>query len=104
MLKKIELKPILFTLVLTGTLQAQQVVAPTPEPVGSPRGTNTGDYNVMNSFELGYRFKTVNGNDGMYRSVDNYGNGIRLLGSNLSVNSKDGHGHYFDEILLNTIG
>lgn len=104
MLKKIGLKPLLFTLVLIGPLQAQQVVAPTPEPVGSPRGTNTGDYNVMNSFELGYRFKTVNGNDGMYRSVDNYGNGIRLLGSNLSVNSKDGHGHYFDEILLNTIG
>ena len=29
---------------------------------------------------------------------------MRLLGSSLSVNSKDGHGHYFDEILLNTIG
>ena len=29
----------------------------------------------------------------MYRSVVNYGNGLRLLGSNLSVNSKDGHGH-----------
>ena len=32
----------------------------------------------------------------------NYGNGMRLLGSSLTVNSKDGHGHYFDEILLNT--
>jgi hypothetical protein len=40
----------------------------------------------------------------MYRSVVNYGNGIRLLGSNLTVNSRDGHGEYFDEILLNTIG
>ena len=80
------------------------MVAPTPEQVGSPRGDNTGNYNITQSFELGYRFEPVGGNEGMYRSVDNYGNGIRLLGSNLSVNSKDGHGHYFDEILLNTIG
>jgi hypothetical protein len=98
------LKPFFYTLALIGTLQAQQVVAPTTEQVGSARGTNKGDYNVMQSFELGYRFKSVHGNEGMYRSVDNYGNGIRLLGSNLSVNSKDGHGRYFDEILLNTLG
>ncbi|HEY2013497.1 MAG TPA: hypothetical protein VGH38_08355 [Bryobacteraceae bacterium] len=101
------LKRIVFTLVIigtSGTLGAQQVVAPTTEQVGSARGTSMGDYNVTQSFELGYRFKSVGGDEGMYRSIDNYGNGIRLLGSSLSVNSKDGHGHFFDEILLNTIG
>src|SRR5215831_11587466 len=87
-----------------GALSAQQVVAPTSERVGSVRGTDVGDYNVTQSFETGYRWHTVGGDEGMYRSVANYGNGIRLLGSSLSVNSKDGHGHYFDEILLNTIG
>ena len=46
----------------------------------------------------------MGGDDGQYRSVVNYGNGVRLLGSSLSINSKDGHGHYFDQILLNTIG
>jgi hypothetical protein len=83
---------------------AQQVVAPTPAQVGSPRGDNTGNYNITQSFELGYRWNVVGGNLGMYRSVDNYGNGIRLLGSNLTVNSRDGHGNLFDEILLNTMG
>ncbi len=39
-----------------------------------------------------------NGSVGTYRSDVNYGNGIRLLGSNLSVNSKDGHGRWFDQI------
>jgi hypothetical protein len=34
----------------------------------------------------------------------NFGNGIRLLGSNLAVYSKEGHGKYFDELLLNTQG
>ena len=91
-------------LIISGTLNAQQVAAPTPETTGSPRGDNMGNYNMTQSFEFGYRFKLVGGDEGMYRSVDNIGNGLRLLGSNLTINSKDGHGHYFDEILLNTIG
>ena len=40
----------------------------------------------------GYRFATVSGRQETYRADVNYGNGIRLLGSNLSVNSRDGHG------------
>jgi len=91
-------------LAIAGALHAQQMVAPTTEQVGSPRGGTLDNYNVTQSFELGYRFKTVGGDEGMYRSVDNIGNGLRLLSSGLTVNSKDGHGRYFDEILLNTIG
>src|SRR5436189_3888086 len=81
---------------------AQQVVAPTPETVGSARGENRGDYNITNSFETGYRFAGVSGNRGKYRSDENFGNGIRLLGSSISINSREGHGGLFDEILLNT--
>ena len=47
---------------------------------------------------------TVGGDLDMYRSVANFGNGVRLLGSRLTVNSRDGHGRFFDEILLNTLG
>ena len=83
---------------------AQQVAAPTPDQAGSPRGENTGDYNVMDSFETGYRFAVVDGSVGTYRSDVNYGNGIRLLSSSLSVNSRDGHGRWFDQIVLTTIG
>lgn len=83
---------------------AQQVVAPTPEQVGSPRGDSMGNYNITQSFETGYRFRLVGGDDGEYRSDANYGNGIRLLGSSLTINSKDGHGSWFDEISLTTTG
>src|ERR1035438_8394727 len=83
---------------------AQQVVTPTPDQAGPPRGENTGDYNVMESFETGYRFAVVDGSVGTYRSDVNYGNGIRLLSGNLSVNSRDGHGRWFDQIVLATIG
>jgi hypothetical protein len=87
-----------------GALQAQQVMVPTTEPVGSPRGETRGDYNITQSFETGYRWSRVFGSADEYRSDANYGNGIRLLGTSLSVNSKDGHGHWFDEITLNTLG
>src|ERR1700759_4026903 len=89
---------------LAGAACAQQVVAPTTDPVGPPRGEDVGNYNVMQSFETGYRFSLVGGDIGMYRSDVNYGNGIRLLGSSLSMNSKDGHGKWFDELFLNRGG
>jgi hypothetical protein len=83
---------------------AQPNVAPTDGAVGPPRGYDFGGYNVVNSFETGYRFRSVEGNLGKYRSDVNYGNGMRLLGSRLSIHSKEGHGGYFDELLLNTQG
>jgi hypothetical protein len=46
----------------------------------------------------------VGGSVGTYRSDVNYGNGIRLLSGNLSVYSRDGHGRWFDQIVLTTIG
>jgi hypothetical protein len=89
---------------IIGSAFAQQVVAPTPEPVGSARGEDQADYNITNSFETGYRFAGISGNDGKYRSDVNYRNGVKLLSSGFSANSKDGHGGLFDEILLNTQG
>jgi hypothetical protein len=93
-----------FLFAALGALQAQQVVAPTPEQVGSARGENSGNYNITHSFETGYRWSLVSGSLGEYRSDVNYRNGIRLLGSSLSIDSKEGHGHWFDQILLNTMG
>jgi hypothetical protein len=99
------MRKIAFTIfVVARLLVAQQPVAPTPAQVGSPRGENWENYNITNSFETGYRFAEVTGNQGQYASQVNYGNGIRLLGSSLTVNSKDGHGKYFDDIVLTTIG
>ena len=83
---------------------AQPVVAPTNEPLGTARGENVGSYNITNAFETGYRFATVGGNEEKYRSDVNFGNGIRLLSGNLTINSRDGHGKYFDELLLTTQG
>ncbi len=84
---------------------AQDTVAPTTgERTLPPRGENSGNYNVVQSWELGYRFASVGGDDGEYRSNVNYGDGVRLLSSYLTIDSRDGHGRWFDEITLTTQG
>ena len=83
---------------------AQQVVAPTTEPVGSKRGDDWGGYNFTNSFETGYRFATVGGNESQYRSNVNFGNGIRLLAGSFDISSHNRHGRLFDDISLQTTG
>jgi len=86
------------------TLLAQQTVAPSVEAVGPARGTTIGDYSIRQSFETGYRFAGIDGNRGKYRSDVNFLNGLRVLGTSLTVNSRNGKGKYFDEIILNTQG
>lgn len=83
---------------------AQPTVAPTGEPVGKTRGENVGEYNFVNSFETGYRFVETSGNAGKYHSDVNYSDGVRLLSSFFSVNSREGHGRYFDELVVTTQG
>jgi len=91
-------------LVLANQAVAQPTVAPTPETAGSPRGDNWGEYNITNSWEMGYRFHSVDGNTGKYRSDVNFGNGVRLLGGSLGVHSRNGRGKLFDELLLDVQG
>jgi hypothetical protein len=74
------------------------------DAAGPAIGENAGAYNVVQSWELGYRYATVGGDDGKYRSDVNFGDGIRLLGSYLTVNSRDGRSRWFDEITLTTKG
>lgn len=98
------LRTLAASLILAGAASAQPPVAPTTEQVGNPHGDAWDDYNVVYSFETGYRFRTFGGSLDQYRSVVNYGDGVRLLSSYLTINSKDGHGKFFDEIVLTTQG
>jgi hypothetical protein len=83
---------------------AQTPVAPSNEPTQPPAGDNVSNYNIHQSFEAGYRWETTGGDFGMYQSTVNYTDGLRLLASSLDVQSRDGHGGLFDQIVLNTQG
>jgi len=98
------MRTLIALLTTVGIAAAQQTIAPTAEPVGSTRGDNVGGYNIVNSFETGYRWSLIDGNLEQYRGDVNYRNGLRLLGSSLAVHSRDGHGRFFDEISLTTQG
>jgi hypothetical protein len=93
-----------FFITLGSLALAQPPVAPTTEQTGNARGENSGEYNIINSFELGYRFASVGGDGGMYDSTVNYGDGIRLFSSSLTVQSRDGHGRFFDHLVITTQG
>ena len=97
-------RALLLFLFAQALLPAQQTAAPTGLPVGPSKGEDAGGYNIVDSVETGYRFAAVSGDRDQYRSTVNYGNGLRLLSSSLTVNSKDGHGRYFDELVLTTQG
>jgi hypothetical protein len=91
-------------LLMAGACCAQQVVTPTQDPVGPTSGDNVSDYNIVNSFETGYRWTSIGGNLDEYKSQVNYDSGVRLLGSSFGMYSRDGHGKYFDELTLTTVG
>jgi hypothetical protein len=99
------MRTLLAVCLLPASLFAQDTVAPTTgERVGPIRGANSGNFNIVQSWEFGYRFATLGGDQDRYRSDVNYRDGLRLLNSNLTVNSKDGHGKWFDEIVIATQG
>lgn len=97
-------RALLLSLAAAGACLAQPTVAPTNERVGEARGRTFDNYNLLQSWELGYRFHSTGGNESKYRSDVNFGNGVRLLSSRLSLNSRDGHGGFFDEMVLATQG
>ncbi len=98
------MKTLLIAALLAAACCAQQVVTPTQDPVGPASGDNTSDYNIVNSFETGYRWTSIGGDLDEYKSQVNFDSGLRLLGSSFGMYSRDGHGKYFDELTLTTVG
>jgi hypothetical protein len=98
------MKTLLSFLALSSAALAQSPVAPSPDRAGSPLGDDVKNYNVVQSWELGDRWLTQAGSLDTYRSQVNFGNGIRLLSSSLTVNSRDGHGRWLDELVVTTQG
>jgi len=98
------MRSIALTFFIALAAAAQTPVAPSPDFAGDEHSDSVSSYSIADSFETGYRFDTVGGNLSQYRSSVNFSDGIRLFGSSLVINSKDGHGRLFDHISLTTQG
>jgi len=67
-------------------------------------GINSGNYNIKQSFEFGYRFTDFTGNKNVYRTFVNYSDGPRLLQHTLEMRALDHKGWLFDDFFLTSFG
>src|SRR5580704_444443 len=71
---------------------------------GETTGRDSGNYNVQQSFEAGYRTSSINGNLDTYDTFVNLGSGLRLFDYTLDMRSLDNHGILFDNLNFTNFG
>lgn len=67
-------------------------------------GTNSGNYNVQQTAEVGYRQVWMNGNQSTYDTFVNLGSGARLLDYTLNMRSLNHQGILFDNLNFSNFG
>lgn len=67
-------------------------------------GINSGDYNIHQSIEFGYRSSNISGNLSTYNTFENLGSGLRLFDSNFQMRSLDHKGLLFDTLTFSNFG
>jgi hypothetical protein len=71
---------------------------------GETKGIDSGNYNIQQSIEAGYRSSWVNGNTNTYDTFVNLGSGIRLFDYTLDMRSLDHKGFLFDDLNFSNFG
>ena len=67
-------------------------------------GKTTGNYNVQQSVELGYRDSMVGGNLNNYNTFENLNSGFRLFDYTVDMRSIDHRGIFFDSLTFSNFG
>src|SRR5580698_6433512 len=68
------------------------------------KGIDSGNYNVHQSIEFGYRASEINGNKDTYDTFENLGSGVRLFDYTLDMRSLDHKGLLFDDLSFSNFG
>lgn len=86
--------------------QAQQAPPQTQQTdsTSSHEGMKSGDYNVRQSIEFGYRDSSIDGNINNYDTFENLGSGFRLFDYTLDMRSLDNRGFFFDSLSFSNFG
>src|SRR5271154_2807066 len=71
---------------------------------GELKGINSGDYNIHQTIEFGYRLNEVTGNQNTYDTFENLGSGLRLFNFDFEMRSLDHHGFLFDTLTVSSFG
>ncbi len=87
-------------LTLVGTSSAQ-----TPDATPSTDDDRLyNGYRLTSATEIGWRWRSLEGNENKYRSDLNYKQGFRVFDSNILLQSESGKGKYFDSLLISNSG
>jgi hypothetical protein len=68
------------------------------------KGVDSGNYNIQQSIEFGYRATSINGNTDNYDTFINLGSGFRLFDYTVDVRSLDHKGVFFDQLDFSNFG
>ncbi|MGB9067413.1 MAG: hypothetical protein WCC21_02485 [Candidatus Acidiferrales bacterium] len=68
------------------------------------KGINSGDYNIHQTIEFGYRASEISGNQNTYDTFENLGSGLRLFNYSFDMRSLDHKGFLFDNLSFSNFG
>jgi hypothetical protein len=68
------------------------------------KGVDSGNYNIQQSVEFGYRATQINGNKDTYNTFVNLGDGVRLFDYTLDMRSLNHQGLFFDNLHFSNFG
>jgi hypothetical protein len=95
---------LLTLLLLPSFVQAQQTQQSQQSQTEAAQGMQSGDYNVQQTLEFGYRDSMVGGNIDNYDTFENLGSGVRLFDYTLDMRSIDHKGFFFDNLTFSNFG
>jgi hypothetical protein len=68
------------------------------------KGIDSGDYNIRQVIDVGFRGNWVNGDQNTYNTFVNLGEGLRLFDYSLDMRSLSHHGELFDNLSFSNFG
>jgi len=94
----------LFTAVALLSSLLAPLLAQTQTSTGETKGIDSGNYNIQQSIDAGYRADWINGNQDAYDTLVNLRQGLRLFDYSLSMRSLDHNGLLFDNLDFSNFG
>ncbi len=91
-------------LILVVALLASSPLSDAQNGPAETKGIESGNYNVQQSIEVGYRTTYINGNTDTYDTFVNLGEGLRLFDYTLDMRSLDHNGFLFDNLSFRNFG
>lgn len=97
------LQTVVFSVVMSLSLSPRAAAQNAPQS-NEAEGIDSGNYNIHQSVEFGYRNSDISGNLANYDTFVNLNSGVRLFEQSLEIRSLNHSGFLFDNLSMNSFG